>query len=324
MTARTVSGPPKKIGPPVNFGVSNPNEDLLDKPNHNSKRSRDGPLPVRRRVRNADEPPRGVLSMGKRSYVSELLANQSTVLGARAATTDPTVVEVYGSLGLDFVWIDLEHAGSSPYDGRQLEHLTRAADASGVDLMVRLPSGEPSAVRKVLDTGVKTVLIPRVESPEEISRAIEASRFDYEGRPGSYGASAGRDSGWGNVSSIDVREHDETVSVGCMIETQAALENIEELTAVSDLGFAFVGPADLSVSLGHPFEKDHPDVQRAIEDIREACLDSDVPLGWVTDDTSDAESALERGYRLLRIGDELASARSVLGSRLDSLRSDSH
>jgi 2-dehydro-3-deoxyglucarate aldolase len=107
-----------------------------------------------------------------------------------------------------------------------------------------------------------------------------------------------------------------------MIETAAAVENVEELAAVPELGFAFVGPADLSVSLGHPFEKDHPEVRDAIETVREACLDADVPLGWVTDDTDDAADAIERGYRLLRIGDEVASARSVLGSRLDALRGD--
>lgn len=261
--------------------------------------------------------------MSEQRRVGDLLDGQRTVIGARASTTEPALVEVYGGMGLDFAWIDLEHVGASPHDSRALERLARAAELSDIDLMVRLPSGDPSAVRKVLDTGVRTLLIPRVESPDEIRRAIAASQFVYDGRPGDYGASAGRDSGWGDVSTVDPAAHDETVSVGCMIETETAVENVEELAAVPDLGFAFVGPADLSVSLGHPFEKDHPDVRDAVETVRDACLDADVPLGWVTNDTTDAESAVERGYRLLRIGDEIASARSVLGPRLDALRSDS-
>lgn len=261
--------------------------------------------------------------MGNRQYVADLVDEQRTVLGARVSTTDPTIVEVFGGVGLDFAWIDLEHVGFSPFDSRKLEGLTRAADTAGIDLLVRLPSGDPAAVRKVLDTGVKTILIPRVESPDEIRRAIKASRFDYDGQPGSYGASAGRDSGWGDISSVDVAKHDDTVAVGCMIETETAVENIEALATVPRLSFAFVGPADLSISLGRPFELDHPDVQDAIDRVRDVCLESDVPLGWVTDDTSDAESAIERGYRLLRIGDEVAAARTVLGARLDSLRSNS-
>ncbi|WP_135806526.1 HpcH/HpaI aldolase family protein [Halorussus marinus] len=261
--------------------------------------------------------------MGKQRRVSHLLDEQGPILGARAATTSPSVVEVYGEMGLDFAWIDLEHAGASPFDSRVLDRLARAADAAEIDLVVRLPSGDPAAVRKVLDTGVKTLLIPRVESADEIRQAIEAARFAYDGRPGSYGAGAGRDSGWGDASSIDPSAHDEAVSVGCMIETRTAVENLDAIAAVPELGFAFVGPADLSVSIGRPFEKDHPDVRRAIAEIREACLDAGVPLGWVTDDAADAEAAIDRGYRLLRLGDEVASARVVLGSRLDSLRADS-
>ncbi|WP_132057845.1 HpcH/HpaI aldolase family protein [Halorussus amylolyticus] len=258
--------------------------------------------------------------MNERRYLSSLLGGDDPVLGARASTTAPAIVEVYGAIGLDFVWVDLEHTGSSPYDSRALDELNRAADAAGIDLLVRLPSGDPHVVRKVLDTGIKSILIPRVDSAAEIRGAVEASRFVYEGRPGNYGAGAGRDSGWGNVSSLNVADHDEAVSVGCMIESRTAVENLDEILRVPELGFAFVGPADLSISMGHPFEKDHPDVRDAIEAVREACLDADVPVGWVTNDTDDAADAIERGYRLLRLGDEIASARSVLGSRLENLR----
>lgn len=261
--------------------------------------------------------------MGERRYLGDLLDEERPVLGARVSTTDPAIVEVYGGMGLDFAWIDLEHTGRSPYDSRYLEELTRAADASGIDLLVRLPSGDPSMVRKVLDAGVKTILIPRIESSAEIRRAIGATRYVYEDRAGGYGGGAGRDSSWGDVSTVTPSDHDETVSVGCMIETKSAVENVDEVVGVPGLDFAFVGPADLSISLGHPLEKDHPDVRRAIEDARDACFDAGLAVGWVTDDTSDAEDAIERGFRLLRIGDEIASARSVLGSRYETLRSTS-
>ncbi|WP_137285763.1 HpcH/HpaI aldolase family protein [Halorussus salinisoli] len=261
--------------------------------------------------------------MGERRHLGDLLDEERAVLGARVSTTDPAIVEVYGGLGLDFAWIDLEHTGRSPYDSRYLEELTRAADASGIDLLVRLPSGEPPVVRKVLDAGVKTILIPRIESPSDVRRAVRASRFVYEDEPGTYGGGAGRDSSWGDVSTVDPSDHDETVSVGCMIETKSAVDNVDEVVAVPGLDFAFVGPADLSISLGHSLEKDHPDVRRAMEKARDACLDAGVTAGWVTDDTSDAESAIEAGYRLLRIGDEIASVRTVLGSRYEKLRANS-
>lgn len=258
--------------------------------------------------------------MAERRYLNNLINEQRLVLGARATTNEPAVVELYGSIGLDFVWLDLEHTGASPTDSQVVERIARAADASGIDPLVRLPTSNPAVVRKVLGTGIRSILIPRVDSPSEIRRAIEASRFVYDGKPGAYGASAGRGSMWGTQASVQVDEHDETVSVGCMIETQAAVENIEEILAVPELDFVFIGPSDLSVSLGHPLERNHLDVQRTVERAKDACLDADIPVGYVTDDTADAESAIEQGYRLLRIGDELGSARSVLRSRFNALR----
>lgn len=104
-----------------------------------------------------------------------------------------------------------------------------------------------------------------------------------------------------------------------MIETRAAVENVEGILSVPELGFVVIGPSALSISSGHPFDRDHPDVRDAIDTVREACLDADVPVGGVTDDTDDARTKLDEGYRLLRVGDEVSSARTVLGERLDTL-----
>src|SRR6056297_399993 len=97
-----------------------------------------------------------------------------TVFGAAAATYSPTVVEILGDVGLDYVWIDLEHGGPSPYDSTALAELTRAAEAGGIELLVRLPKPEPALVRKVLDAGVRTVLLPRIETAEQLRPAVEA------------------------------------------------------------------------------------------------------------------------------------------------------
>lgn len=232
----------------------------------------------------------------------------------------PTMVEVYGEMGFDFVWLDLEHNGGSPYDSDLLERYTRAADVADVDLLVRLPMGEPSLVRKVLDTGVQTILIPQVESRDDIVPAIEAARYSYDGRPGTRGSGIGRENVWTADVPDDPDAVDERIAVGCMIETEAAVRRISDLLSVPELGFAFIGPADLSISYGHPFERSHPEVRAGIEAAREVCLDADVPLGGVTDDTEAARARLDEGYRLLRVGDEISAARTVLGDRLTALR----
>lgn len=242
---------------------------------------------------------------------------EGVAIGGKAMTMSPSVVEVYGALGMDFVWLDFEQLGASPLDSRFVDELTRAADAADVEPLVRLPAPDPTLVKKVLAAGVQSILVPHVETPEELRRVVSATRFSYDGEPGRRGATTGRANTWGAGS----RPSDDDIVVGTMIETRAALEDIDDILSVPDLGFAFIGPGDLSVALGHPVEKDHPEVQEAVATARDACLSADVPVGGVTNDRETAASAIDEGYQLLRIGDEIAAAREVLGERTEQLRS---
>ncbi|NHN57929.1 MULTISPECIES: HpcH/HpaI aldolase/citrate lyase family protein [Halorussus] len=238
------------------------------------------------------------------------------VIGAKAMTMSPAVVEVYGALGFDFAWLDFEQLGGSPLDSTAVDELTRAADAAGIEPLVRLPAPDPTTARKLLAAGVRTVLVPHVETAAQLREVVSATRFTYDGAPGGRGATTGRANAWG----AGARPADEDIVVGTMVETKAALEEIDELLSVPELGFAFVGPADLSVALGHPVEKDHPEVREAVATVRDACLAADVPVGCAADDRATAESALEEEYRLVRVGDELSAAREVLGERVEHLR----
>jgi 2-dehydro-3-deoxyglucarate aldolase len=238
------------------------------------------------------------------------------VYGARASTFSPAVIEVFGELGVDFVWLDFEHTGPSPYDSTTFEALTRAAEAGGTELLVRLPSGDPPLVRKVLDAGVRNLLVPRVDSAAEVRAAVEATRFVYDGDPGERGMASGRSRGWGADADGYVAAEDDAVCLGVMIEKTTALDELREILAVPDLGFAFLGPSDLSVQLGHPTDRDHPEVRRRLDDAREAVVDSGVPLGGIVNDPAAVGDAVDRGYQVLRVGGDLGSIRDTLGRRL--------
>jgi len=253
--------------------------------------------------------------------VRERLESNKAVFGARAETVSPLLVEVYGQLGYDFVWIDLEHGGPSPYDSTAFDALVRAAECADIELLVRVPHADPPLVHKVLDTGVTTLLVPRIEDSQEVRDAVRAARFEFDGEPGNRGFGGGRPTGWGADTAEFTEREDGHVLVGAMIESRAAVENIEEILSVPHLGFAFVGANDLSISMGHERETDHPEVREAIETVEEACLDADVPLGAPRHDTEAAAAALDAGYRVLRVGDEVGAVRKVLGERLDALRS---
>lgn len=239
--------------------------------------------------------------------------------GVGSETHSPALIEVHGRLGLDFVWLDFEHAGPSPYDSTVLEELTRAAELAGIELLVRLPSGEPSLVRKVLDAGVRTVLIPRVETAAEVHRAIAAARFSHDGDVGDRGIGTARTGAWGADRDDHAEREDANTLVGVMIENTTAVGNLSEILAVDGLGFAFVGPSDLSNSLGHPLDTDHPDVRDSIDRIEATVRDSDVALGGIHDGAEAARAAVDNGYRIICVGSEFGAIRTQFGAVLQEL-----
>ena len=241
------------------------------------------------------------------------LEDGDVALGILENAADPTLVEFYGELGLDFVWIDLEHGGPSPRDGDRLADLHRAATVSGTELLVRIPEPDPGAVRKVLDAGVRNLFVSRIETAEDARTTVRASRFRYDGDPGTRGFASPRASRWGTTDDYAGTEDDEVV-VGVTVENPAAVENLEDILAVPDLGFVFAGPLDLAVSTGHPGEPTHEEVENLVEEIREAALEADVPLGGLGFGMDDVNEKAESGYQLLNLGSTTGALQGVIHS----------
>lgn len=233
----------------------------------------------------------------------------------------PRLVELYGDLGLDVVWLDLEHGGPDPWDADRIEDLLRAAESADTELLVRLPSTDPTLVRKVLDLGVRNVFLPRVEGPDEVRAAVKSARFEYDGEPGGRGLGSPRARRWGLAEDYVATEDAETL-VGATIETEAAVANLDEILAVPDLGFVFVGPFDLSVSLGHPGEIDHPAVQEAVETVRSKAIAASVPVGGLGFGTDDVNEKAAAGYQLLNLGSTTGALKAAVTDWVEAYESD--
>lgn len=246
------------------------------------------------------------------------LDDGGVALGVLDTTYSPALVELFGGLGLDFVWLDLEHGGPDPWDAERLEHLLRAADAAGTDLLVRLPDTDPTLVRKALDLGVRNLFLPRVTSADEVRAAVRSARFRYEDGPGDRGLASPRARRWGLREDYVAREDRETL-VGTTVETREAVDAIDDILAVPELGFVFVGPLDLSVSLGHPGELDHPEVREAVETVRAATVEAGVPLAGLGFGTDDVNQKVDDGYQLLNLGSTTGALQQVVGDWLDAV-----
>ncbi|WP_255195782.1 HpcH/HpaI aldolase family protein [Halorarius litoreus] len=242
-----------------------------------------------------------------------------TALGVIDTTYSPRVVELCGELGYDFVWLDLEHGGPSPWDGDTLEGFARAAELSDTELLVRIPEPTPALVRKTLDAGVRNLFVSHVETAAEAERVAQAARYDYDGEPGDRGLASPRASRWGLVGDYPATEDRETL-VGVTIESRAAVENIDDICAVPELGFVFAGPLDLSVSHGTPGKYDSDAVLDDVERVRDAALGAGTPVGNLAFGVEDAREKREQGYSLLNVGNTMGAIKSGLSGTLDQLR----
>lgn len=248
--------------------------------------------------------------------IREDLEAGRTVFGAAAITLSPAFIEVYAEIGFDYIWLDHEHIGPAASHSPNFEAIRRASSAAGIEPMVRIESGDGSEIRKVLDAGIRTFVVPRVETAADVRRAVEAGRFRYDGAPGERGVGDSLANGWGDSPSDYVEREDGAVLVGIMLENRSALENVDEILSVPELGFARIGPADLSVSLGHPLERDHEDVTDAIRRFLAAGEAHDVPVGVNPGFLGDVEATMAAGSKILTLGSDVGAVRTVLSEKL--------
>jgi len=247
------------------------------------------------------------------NLLQQSIATEELTLGAVAKLPSASLIEAYGDVGLDFVFLDYEHASGSPYDTGEMEQLVRAANLADIEPLVRIPRPEPFFVRKALETGVRSLLVPQVETAEEVRTLLKASKFEYQDQPGNRGIAGYRANSWGADMDNFLEREDQQTLLGVQIETSEAVQNLDEILQVPELGFVFIGHSDLAHSLGHGLDASHPEVQSKIRSIVQACTDANVPVGKVADSISETRSDIEMGLQIFLLGYELDAVREVFG-----------
>jgi 2-keto-3-deoxy-L-rhamnonate aldolase RhmA len=179
----------------------------------------------------------------------------------------PDVIRALAAAGLDWAFLDSEHGA---FDLETLNDMMRVAVREGFCPIVRVADLQYPLIARALDSGAQGILLPRVESPELLEKAISWTRYPPMGVRG-YGLSAAHLE-FESVSMADAIAHfNEHVMVVLQIETKTALERIDELLAVPNIDAVLIGPADLSIALGIPGQFEHPSFVSAVERIRDEC-----------------------------------------------------
>ena len=172
-------------------------------------------------------------------------------------------MEILGFLGMDFVIIDAEHGVS---DLESCEHQVRAAESVGISTMCRIALNLPQNILRYLDTGVMGAQIPQVNSAAEARATVDAVRYPPVGKRGLAGVRA---AGYGIGMPLGdyVKLANEELILCVQIETTQAVEAAAEIVATEGVDLVFIGPTDLSISMGYPGQPTHPAVMEAIEHV---------------------------------------------------------
>lgn len=208
--------------------------------------------------------------------------------------------EICALAGFDWLVIDGEHA---PNDlNRILAQLKTLAAYPGSHAVARVPVGDTALIKQYLDLGAQTILVPMVETAEQAAQLVQAMRYPQDDEQGGVRGMAGaRASRWGHYADYYQRANQE-VCLLVQVESQAALHNLDAIANTPGVDGVFIGPADLSASMGHVGNPGHPEVQAAIEGAIARILKAGKAPGILSADRALAERYLSLGAVFVAVG----------------------
>lgn len=238
-------------------------------------------------------------------------------LGVWNNISGPLVPEALASLGFDWVLVDTEH---TPTEAVEVQHsLQSIAVFPEVSAIVRPVTNDAALIKRYLDMGAQTLMIPYVQSVAEAEDAVRAMRYAPRGIRGMAGGV--RATRYGQVKDYATKAESELCLI-VQIETIEAAEQLEDIATVDGVDAVFIGPADLSASMGYPGQTNHPEVLAKIEEIYARLKAIGVPSGILTMNEDFARRSIELGTGFTAIGIDLgamlkelnAARKRVLGS----------
>lgn len=228
-----------------------------------------------------------------------------------------TVPDLLGGAGFDWVLIDCEHAAIETVE--VLPALQAIAAHPQVSALVRPAGNDAVLFKRILDMGAQTLLVPFVQTAQEAEQAVKAMRYGPHGIRGMAGMT--RATRYGQVEDYFRVAFDELCLV-LQVESVLGMENLEAIARTPGVDAVFIGPADLSASMGYPGQPDHPEVEAAISDIITRLQRIDVPVGIMALDPEAAQALMARGVAFTAVGVDLlmlADSARALRRRFDPL-----
>ena len=248
------------------------------------------------------------------SFKRALRAGQAQI-GLWSSLSSSYTVEVIAGAGFDWILLDTEH---SPNDLESVLMQLQAAAPYPSHPVVRVAWNDMVTIKRVLDVGAQSLLVPYVSTPAEARAAVSYTRYPPAGARGVAGTT--RATRFGRVKDYARRAHEE-ICLLVQVETQQALDNIEAICGVEGVDGVFIGPADLHASMGYPGEIAHPKVKPLIDDALRRIRKAGRAPGILTPNEADARHWLECGALFVAVGADvgiLARGAEALAAKFKS------
>ena len=205
------------------------------------------------------------------------------------------IVEIFSQAGLDWLFVDLEHSAMSIRDAQALLQTAGAR----TPCLVRVPANDEIWIKKALDIGAAGIIVPQVNRAEDAERAVQLCRYPPGG---ARSVGIARAQGYGTGFQEYVASANDEITVIIQIEHIDAVENISEILKVPGLDGLFIGPYDLSASMGKTGLTTDPAVQKAISQVKKCAGRADVPIGIFGATPEAVEPYIQAGYTLIAVG----------------------
>lgn len=218
-----------------------------------------------------------------------------TLLGTIVSLRSPEVAELLAETGFDWLFIDGEHGA---FDIADIQAVLQAADSLKT-CIVRIPALDEAAIKKVLDIGATGVIVPQIHTAEQAEAVVRWGRYPPQG---GRGLGVARVQRYGFALQRYADSANEEVVLIVQAESADSVENIDAIAAVPGIDAVLIGPYDLSASLGHAGQVDHPVVTEAIAHIIQVCKTHDRPLGIFGMTAASVQPYREQGVTLIAAG----------------------
>jgi len=234
------------------------------------------------------------------NQIKPVLAAGGAVYGTFAVLGEPALVEMIGYAGLDYVIIDTEHSGNTI---EQVGNLIRAAEIANITPIVRVTANSPELILRALDMGAGGFLAPQVNTAEQAKAAVRAARYAPLGERGIAGVVRAARYGFVPMQEYISGANRETLVI-TQVEHIESVTNLDEILAVDGIDGIFIGPTDLSQSMGCAGQFDNPELRRVIHSVIEKTRRTDKWAGIFCLDAADAEYWRNAGAQFLTIATE--------------------